>query len=58
MQGGGPQPEENPTGTIPGDQAIKQQAERICRNEANNKRKELKHARVNQETKAELQNWQ
>ena len=26
MQGGGPQPEENPTGTIPGNQAIKQEA--------------------------------
>ena len=31
LQGGGPQPKDNPTRTILGNQAIKQEGERICR---------------------------
>ena len=58
MQGRGPQLEENPTGTILGNQAIEQQVERIYKTKATNKRKELKHIHINQEIEAELQDQQ
>ena len=38
--GGGPQPEENPTRTIPGNQEIEQQVERICKHKVIVKRKQ------------------